>query len=140
MHRLAAIPGVEVTALCDIVQRKIDEKQKGMTDRGYPNQVSNFIQQTSGTLTINGGYFDGTNCALQVVNGSKAVINGGTFYCKVSPGTVRLRFRLRGGARLYSFWFSDKSGVSRGYLGGGGPDYPGLRDVLCAYRECLQKE
>ena len=47
---------------------------------------------------------------------------------KVAPGTVRLRFRLRGGARLYSFWFSDKSGVSRGYLGGGGPDYPGLRD------------
>lgn len=42
---------------------------------------------------------------------------------------VRLRFRLNG-CRLYSFWVSaDVRGHSGGYLGGGGPDSPGVRDV-----------
>ena len=34
--RLPAIPGVEVTAICDIVSEKIAEKQKTITDRGFP--------------------------------------------------------------------------------------------------------
>ena len=33
--RLPAIPGVEVTAICDIVSEKIAEKQKTITDRGF---------------------------------------------------------------------------------------------------------
>ena len=84
----------------------------GMTDRGYPNQVYNFIQQTNGTLTINGGYFDGTNCALQVVNGSKAVINGGTFVGNSNAVTVygalcvindgRFTARTPGNAAIYA--------------------------------------
>ena len=41
--------------------------------------------------------------------------------------TVRLRFIARD-ARLYAFWFSDASGRSRGYLAGGAPGRPGLRD------------
>ena len=41
--------------------------------------------------------------------------------------TVRLRFTARD-ARLYAFWFSDASGRSRGYLAGGAPGRPGLRD------------
>ena len=49
--------------------------------------------------------------------------------CKASPGTVRISFKISGGAKLYSFWFSNETGKSRGYLGGGGPDYPGIQDV-----------
>lgn len=41
--------------------------------------------------------------------------------------TVRLRFTARD-ARLYAFWFSDKSGASRGYLAGGAPGKRTLRD------------
>ena len=42
-------------------------------------------------------------------------------------GGVRLRFKMHC-ASLYSFWVSDASGVSRGYVAGGGPAYSGLRD------------
>lgn len=42
---------------------------------------------------------------------------------------VRFRFHLTTG-QLYSFWVtSDASGASNGYLGAGGPGYPGVRDV-----------
>ena len=42
---------------------------------------------------------------------------------------VRLRFFLHCGT-LYSFWVSPSSkGESRGYVAGGGPAYPGLRDM-----------
>ena len=43
---------------------------------------------------------------------------------------VRFRFILDGGA-VYSFWVSaSPRGESGGYLGGGGPGYPGVRDVV----------
>lgn len=42
---------------------------------------------------------------------------------------VRFRFHLTGG-QFYSFWMtSDAKGASNGYLGAGGPGYPGVRDV-----------
>jgi len=42
---------------------------------------------------------------------------------------VRIRFHLTGG-QLYSFWVTaDAKGASNGYLGAGGPGYPGVRDV-----------
>ena len=42
---------------------------------------------------------------------------------------VRLRFTVKRGT-FYSFWVApDASGKSGGYLAGGGPDYPGLRDL-----------
>ena len=42
---------------------------------------------------------------------------------------VRFRFKMHV-TTLYSFWVSqDAAGHSGGYLGGGGPDYPALRDV-----------
>ena len=42
---------------------------------------------------------------------------------------VRFRFDLDNGT-LYSFWVAkDAAGHSGGYLAGGGPDYPGLRDL-----------
>ena len=40
---------------------------------------------------------------------------------------VRIRFKARD-AELYSFWFSDETGRSRGYLGGGSPDHATLKD------------
>ena len=44
--------------------------------------------------------------------------------------TLRLRFRLTRG-RLYAFWVSpDESGASRGYVGAGGPGYPGPLDTI----------
>lgn len=49
--------------------------------------------------------------------------------CPATPGELQLSFRLKGEAKLYSFWFSDETGKSGGYLGGGGPDYPGVQDL-----------
>ena len=69
---------------------------------------------------------------VEVVGGARKTLKGVDAtkieVMAAASGTVQLKFVLRGGAKLYSFWFSDKSGCSRGYLGGGGPDYPGLRD------------
>jgi hypothetical protein len=43
---------------------------------------------------------------------------------------VRFRFHLKNGS-LYSFWVSpDASGASRGYVGAGGPGYPGVVDTV----------
>ena len=48
---------------------------------------------------------------------------------KVEPAKpFRLRFAMRGGAKLYAFWMSDASGRSGGYLGGGSPSSKTLRD------------
>ncbi|WP_009963924.1 hypothetical protein [Verrucomicrobium spinosum] len=45
---------------------------------------------------------------------------------------VRLRFHLTQG-RLYAFWITpDADGASNGYLGAGGPEYQGVRDVVLA--------
>ena len=45
---------------------------------------------------------------------------------------VRFRFIVENGG-LYSFWVSpSRNGESGGYLGGGGPGYPGVRDVVTA--------
>lgn len=42
---------------------------------------------------------------------------------------VRVRFHLSNG-QLYSFWVTDdESGASNGYVGAGGPDFSGVRDV-----------
>ena len=48
---------------------------------------------------------------------------------KLSGKPVRLRFHLTNG-QLYSFWVTpDSNGASFGYLGGGGPDANGVRDM-----------
>ena len=48
---------------------------------------------------------------------------------KVKGKPVRFRFHLTNG-QLYAFWVSDSAaGESNGFLGAGGPDYPGVRDV-----------
>jgi hypothetical protein len=42
---------------------------------------------------------------------------------------VRFRFQLRNG-QLYAFWVSaDERGASNGYVGAGGPEFSGVRDV-----------
>ncbi len=42
---------------------------------------------------------------------------------------VKLRFQLSRGS-LYAFWVTtDPNGASNGYLGAGGPDFSGVRDV-----------
>jgi hypothetical protein len=41
---------------------------------------------------------------------------------------VKLRFTLTSGS-LYAFWVtSDPNGASHGYVGAGGPDFPGTLD------------
>jgi hypothetical protein len=48
---------------------------------------------------------------------------------KLSDKHVRFRFNLANG-KLYAFWVTtDQDGASNGYLGAGGPDYPGVRDL-----------
>jgi hypothetical protein len=43
---------------------------------------------------------------------------------------VKIRFTLTNG-ELYAFWVSpDKSGASYGYVGAGGPGFPGVRDTV----------
>jgi hypothetical protein len=45
--------------------------------------------------------------------------------------TVRFRFHLGAGAKLFSFWVSrDATGRSDGYLAGGGPGYTGPADTV----------
>lgn len=42
---------------------------------------------------------------------------------------IRFRFHLRNG-QLYAFWLTaDPKGASNGYVGAGGPDFPGVRDT-----------
>lgn len=49
---------------------------------------------------------------------------------KWSGKPVRFRFQLSNG-QLYSFWVTeDAGGASNGYVGAGGPDFPGVRDVI----------
>jgi hypothetical protein len=48
---------------------------------------------------------------------------------KLNEKPIQFRFDLKEG-EIYSFWVSeDPSGTSRGYMGAGGPDYPGGRDL-----------
>ena len=63
---------------------------------------------------------DSTKAELVFAGGSLSALAG-------KP--VRLRFFLHCGT-LYSFWVSPSpKGESRGYVAGGGPAYPGLRDM-----------
>ena len=55
---------------------------------------------------------------------------GGADLSAAAGKPVRLRFTLRKG-RLYAFWVSpDRSGASYGYVGAGGPGFPGNRDTV----------
>ena len=61
---------------------------------------------------------------------------GGADLSAVAGKPVRLRFALRN-SRLYAFWVSPNlSGASYGYVGAGGPGFPGQRDTVgrTAYR------
>ena len=40
VHRLAAIPGVEISALCDLFQDRVDAQQKWLADNGKPKARS----------------------------------------------------------------------------------------------------
>ena len=63
---------------------------------------------------------DSTKTELRFKGGDLAALAG---------RPVRFRFRLHCGT-LYSFWVSpSERGESRGYVAGGGPAYPGLRDL-----------
>ena len=58
--------------------------------------------------------------------------NGATDLATLRGRPVRFRFHLSRGS-LYAFWVSpDASGASRGYLGAGGPGYPGVIDTVGA--------
>ena len=59
--------------------------------------------------------------------------NHGRNLAAAAGQAVRLRFELRGGAQLFSFWVSSQPcGASNGFVGAGGPDYPSQRDNSCA--------
>ena len=63
---------------------------------------------------------DSTKAELVFAGGSLSALAG---------KSVRFRFFLHCGT-LYSFWVSPSpKGESRGYVAGGGPAYPGLRDI-----------
>jgi hypothetical protein len=63
---------------------------------------------------------DSTKAELQFKGGGLSALAG---------KFVRIRFLVRCGT-LYSFWVSpSERGESRGYVAGGGPAYPGLRDI-----------
>ena len=54
----------------------------------------------------------------------------GTDLAALRGKPVRFRFQLKNGS-LYSFWVSpDASGASHGYVGAGGPGYPGVIDTV----------
>jgi hypothetical protein len=55
---------------------------------------------------------------------------GATDLAALQGRPVRFRFHLKSGS-LYAFWVSpDESGASRGYVGAGGPGYPGVVDTV----------
>ena len=57
------------------------------------------------------------------------LVFAGGYLSQFAGKPVRLRFFLHCGT-LYSFWVSPSpKGESRGYVAGGGPAYPGLRDM-----------
>jgi hypothetical protein len=57
---------------------------------------------------------------------------GGTDLAALRGQPVRFQFHLTRG-RLYAFWVSqDSAGASRGYVGAGGPGYPGVVDTVGA--------
>jgi hypothetical protein len=58
--------------------------------------------------------------------------NGANELPKLAGRPVRFRFHLKN-ARLYAFWVSpDASGVSNGFVAGGGPGLAGHRDTIGA--------
>ena len=59
--------------------------------------------------------------------------NGIEGLCSFARESVRFRFSLGKGS-LYSFWVtSDAKGASNGFVGAGGPEFNGVRDVSPAY-------
>lgn len=75
--------------------------------------------------------FSRDNCEVFTANSTATEVKwkGGMDLAGLSGKPVTLKFYLRQGD-LYSFWVSpDAAGHSYGYVGAGGPDYPGSRDV-----------
>lgn len=76
------------------------------------------------------GFSADDSTALRLADSTKTEIRfAGKDLSSLAGRTVRIRFRLHCGT-LYSFWVSPSArGESRGYVAGGGPAYPGLRDI-----------
>lgn len=76
-----------------------------------------------------------TCVAIRGVNSTKHIVSWGAG-SRGSTGPlghlqnkpVHLQFVLRGSVQLFSFWVSDSTGESGGYMGGGGPGFANARD------------
>lgn len=66
--------------------------------------------------------------AARGVDSTRCELRGGERIGEFAGRAVRIEFAVEEG-ELYSFWFSDAGGKSRGYLAGGGPGHAGLRDL-----------
>ena len=73
--------------------------------------VADLIDETTREVVASGRKFTGDSTKAELLSGLDAFRNR----------RVRLRFKGES-SKLYSFWFSDKSGRSRGYLAGSGRD------------------
>ena len=82
------------------------------------------------------------NCVpVRVDNTLQAVEwKGAEDLSRLAGKPVRFRFHLRH-AKLYSFWVSrSQAGASGGYIGAGGPGFPGVTDTegSRAYANCCK--
>lgn len=85
------------------------------------------VNAKGGVLSVVAEGLDGNclgSCQIQEEDSVKREV------FELPTGTpFRLKFSIRGRAKLYSFWTADASGKSGGYLGGGSPESSTLRDV-----------
>lgn len=74
--------------------------------------------------------FSAANCSALATDSTRHAIawKGASDLSQISGRKVRFRFALKQG-ELYSFWVSpDANGASYGYVGAGGPEFPGPID------------
>lgn len=76
-----------------------------------------------GKVLCRSAWLEGDNTKAEVIWENEAQLP------ESNAGPLQLRFELEQGS-LYSFWITkDPAGSSGGYLGGGGPGYPGVQDL-----------
>ena len=85
VHRLANIPGVEVVALCDVDQHRVDIQQKWLKAHGKP-PAKEFVLMEAGTFEppadFSGWTVSGTGYP------AKFVVSGGRFLLRLNGGAT----------------------------------------------------
>jgi hypothetical protein len=86
--------------------------------------------------------FTRENCEPVSIDKTKQVIRwkGAKDLASIHGQPVKLRFHLTNGS-LYAFWVSaGESGASNGYVGAGGPEYPGYVDKILDQKPAVKPE